>query len=167
MITVNRTSDHLRDHVIGRAESDGAEPEKQQIIRVPPAHCRLQNTLYRDDKKHQLTGRIEPREPEERAQQIPLRDVNLVAAPMPEHEHRPGRHERVSDEKDNGHVARKLEPLKTGAIAEQNCADAYQHANVPERHRRRRATAEIATSVRHNLAINHTAVPIPAIDAQP
>src|SRR2546430_12708111 len=47
MITVHRASDHFGNHVIRRAESDGAEPEKEQIVRVPPADGRLQDPLDR------------------------------------------------------------------------------------------------------------------------
>ena len=89
MITVNRASDHFGDHVIGRAETNRAEPEKEQIICVPPAHCRLQDSLDRHDEEHQLASRVEPWKPEKRAEQIPLRNVNLFAAPKAKHEHRP------------------------------------------------------------------------------
>jgi len=52
VITVDRSADHLGNHVIGGAESDRAEPEEQQIVRIPPSHCRLQNALHRNNKKH-------------------------------------------------------------------------------------------------------------------
>src|SRR5437870_12815572 len=50
MITVNRAADYFGNHVIRRAEGDGTEPEKEQIIRVPPADSRLQNSLHRHDE---------------------------------------------------------------------------------------------------------------------
>ena len=67
VITVNRTSDHFRDHVIGRAEPDRAEPEEEQIIRKPPIHRGLHHALHRNNEKHDLRRGVEPREPEERA----------------------------------------------------------------------------------------------------
>src|SRR5437762_9648768 len=73
MITVNRATNHFGDHVIGRAEPDRTEPEKKEIICVPPAHRRLQHSLHRHDEEHQLASRVEPWKPEKRAQQIPLR----------------------------------------------------------------------------------------------
>ena len=61
MITVNRTPDDLGNHVICRAESDGAEPEKQKVVSVPPAYCGLQNALSGDNRAsivrpHTATG---------------------------------------------------------------------------------------------------------------
>src|SRR6266513_3122166 len=50
MVTVNGASDYFWNHVIGRAESDRAEPKKKQIIRVPPAYRCLQDALDRHDK---------------------------------------------------------------------------------------------------------------------
>src|SRR5207253_11078909 len=132
MITVNRPADYFRNHVVGGAESDRAKPEKKQIVREPPAHRRLHHALHRHDEEHQLRGRVEPREPEKGAEQIPLRDVNLIAAPETEHEHGPGNDERVSDEKDDRRVGRKLEPLITGAVARENSADAEQHTKIPK-----------------------------------
>src|SRR5439155_14704826 len=58
MITVNGPADHFRNHVVRCAEPDRAEPEKEQIVRVPPTDCRLQNSLHRHDKEHQLPGRV-------------------------------------------------------------------------------------------------------------
>ena len=78
MIAVNRTSDHFRDHVIGGAEPDRAEPKEKKIIREPPIHCGLHDSLHRNDKQHDLRRGVEPREPEKRAEQIPLRDVNVL-----------------------------------------------------------------------------------------
>src|SRR6202011_2066876 len=72
------------------------------------------------------------REPEKGAEQIPLRNENLIAAPKTEHEHGPGNDERVSDEKDDRCVRRKLEPLITGAIARENSAGAEQHTEIPK-----------------------------------
>src|SRR6266705_487073 len=132
MITVNRPSDYFRDHVIGGAETDRAELEKEQIICVPPAHCRLQDSLDRHDEEHQLPSRVEPWKPEKRAEQIPLRNVNLFAAPKAKHEHRPRNNERVCDEKNNRGVVRKLEPLITGAVAKEYPAHAQQHAQIPK-----------------------------------
>src|SRR5438874_10112600 len=123
MVTVNRAADDLWNHVISGAESDGAEPKKQQIVRVPPADSRLQHALHRHDEEHQLPSRIQPREPEERAEQIPLRDINLFAASITKHEHRPRGDERVSDEKNDRCVAGKFEPLIAGAVTEKNSAD--------------------------------------------
>src|SRR4029453_3382326 len=113
-------ADYFGDHVISRAEPDRAEPKKEQIICVPPANGRLQHALHWHNEKHQLASRVEPREPEKRSEQIPLRNVNLFAAPKTEHKHRPGDNQCVSDKKNNGGVERKLEPLITGAVAEEN-----------------------------------------------
>src|SRR5205809_5191432 len=122
MITVNRATDHFGDHVIGRAEPDRTEPEKKEIICVPPAHRRLQHSLHRHDEEHQLASRVEPWKPEKRAQQIPLRNVNLFAAPKAKHQHRPRNNEGVSDEKNDRGIVRKLQPLITGAVAEEDSA---------------------------------------------
>ena len=132
MITVNRATDHFGNHVICRAETNGAEPEKEQIICVPPADCGLQNSLHRYDKKHQLPRCIEPWKPEKRAEQIPLSNVNLFPAPVAEHQHGPRYNERVRDKQDNGRVMRKLEPLIARAIAKKDSANAQQHAQVPK-----------------------------------
>src|SRR5437660_320203 len=132
MVTVNRTPDHFWNHVIRRAEGDGAEPEKQQVIRVPPADSRLQNALHRHNEKHQLSSGIQPWEPEKRAEQIPLRDVNLFAAAIPKHEHRPGSDERISDKQNDRRVTRELEPLISGAVADQNRTDPEQHTEIPK-----------------------------------
>src|SRR5207248_11469327 len=132
MITVNRASDYFGDHVIGGAEADRAEPEKEQIICVPPAHCRLQDSLDRHDEEHQLASRVEPWKPEKRAEQIPLCNVNLFATSKAKHEHRPRNNERVSDEKNDRGVMRKLEPLITGAVADEDSAHAQQHAQIPK-----------------------------------
>src|SRR5438309_11740413 len=80
MITVNRAPDHFRDHVISGAESDRAEPKKEQIIRVPPADSRLHHALERDDEEHSLISVVKPWKPEIRAQQIPMNDVNRIGA---------------------------------------------------------------------------------------
>src|SRR6266536_1573659 len=120
MITVNRPPDYFRNHIISSAESDRAKPQKKQIVREPPAHGRLHHALHRHDEEHQLRGRVEPREPEKRTEQIPLRDVNLVAAPKTEHEHGPRNDEQVSDKKNERGVGRKLQPLITGAVADKN-----------------------------------------------
>src|SRR6266436_2931715 len=117
MVTVNRSADHFWNHVVRRAEADGAEPEKEQVIRVPPADSRLQNALNRHDEEHQLSSGIHPREPKKRAEQIPLRNVNLFAAAIAKHEHRPRSNERVSNKKNDRCVTRKLEPLIAGAVA--------------------------------------------------
>src|SRR5438128_11433746 len=127
MVTVNRAADHFWNHVIRRAEGDGPEPEKEQVIRVPPADSRLQNALNQHNEEHQLSSSIHPREPKKRAEQIPLRNVNLFAAAIAKHEHRPGRNECVSNKKNDCCVARKLEPLITGAVAKKNSADAQQY----------------------------------------
>src|SRR6266704_2859053 len=50
MIAVNRATDHFGNHVIRSAETDRAEPEKEQVIRVPPADSRLQDALHWHDK---------------------------------------------------------------------------------------------------------------------
>ena len=52
MITVHRTTNHFGNHVIGRAETDRAEPKKEQVICVPPADSSLQYALHRDNKEH-------------------------------------------------------------------------------------------------------------------
>src|SRR5438445_8970596 len=122
MIPVHRASDHFGDHVIGRAETNRAEPEKEQIICVPPAYGRLQDSLDRYDEEHQLASRVEPWKPEKRAQQIPLRNVNLFAAPKAKHEHRPRDNEGVSDEKNDRGIVRKLQPLITSAVADEDSA---------------------------------------------
>src|SRR5207253_8449109 len=132
MITVNRSADHFRDHVIGGAESERTEPKEKEIVRVPPIDRRLQHTLHRNDKKHGLGGQIHPREPEKSGEEIPLRDVNRIAATKPEHQHRPRSDERVSQEKCNGDVAGKFEPMITSAIARQNSADTKPHTKVPK-----------------------------------
>src|SRR5439155_23312865 len=90
------------------------------------------DALYWHDKEHQLPGRVEPRKPEKRAEQIPLRNVNLFAAPKAEHQHRPRDNERVSDKKNDRCVARKLEPLITGAVAENNPTNAQQNPQIPK-----------------------------------
>src|SRR5467141_4982523 len=79
VIAVNRPANDFRDHIVGGAEPDRAEPEEKKIIREPPGHGRLHHTLDRDNEKHDLSGAIDPWEPEERAEQIPLRYVNVVA----------------------------------------------------------------------------------------
>src|SRR6266567_5566904 len=132
MITVNGAADYLWNHVVCRAEADRAEPKKEQIIRVPPSHRCLQHALHRHDKEHQLSGRVEPREPEKRAEQIPLGDVNLFAAPVAKHQHRPGNDERVRDEKYDRGIARELEPLIASAVAPKYSADSEQHAQIPK-----------------------------------
>src|SRR5437773_3505914 len=124
MVTVNRASDHLWNHVVRRAERDRAEPKEEEIIRVPPADSRLQHALHRHDKEHQLPSRIQPRKPEERAEQIPLRNVNLVAAPIAKHQYYPRGNERVRHEKNNRCVAGELEPLIAGAVAQKNSTNA-------------------------------------------
>src|SRR5438477_13041889 len=116
MITVNRAADHLGNHVIRGAERDGAEPEKEEIVRVPPADRRLQYALHRHDEEHQLPGGVEPRKPEECTEQIPLRNVNLVAAPIPKHQYCPRGNERVSDEKNKPRLRRGLEPIEDRAV---------------------------------------------------
>src|SRR5947209_1069637 len=122
MITVNRTADHFGNHVVRGAERDGAEPKEKQIVRVPPAHRRLQDSLHRHDKKHQLPGGVEPWKPEKRAEEIPLRNVDLIAAAIAKHHYCPRNNERVRDEKNNRRVTRELEPLITGAVAHKNSA---------------------------------------------
>src|SRR5690242_14026987 len=122
MITVYRPPDHFRNHVVRSAERDGAEPEKKQVICEPPPHRRLQNSLHWYDKQHQLPSRIQPRKPEKSAEQIPLGNVNLFAAPVTEHEHCPRGDKRVSDEQNDRRVTRKLEPLVAGAVAKNNSA---------------------------------------------
>ena len=52
------------------------------------------------DEKHDLRAAVEPREPEERGEQIPLRDVNVIAAPEAEHEDGPRNDERVANEQE-------------------------------------------------------------------
>src|SRR5438067_12264620 len=56
MIAVHRSTNYFGNNVIGRAEADPAEPEKEQIIRVPPADSRWQYSLHRDDEKHYLAA---------------------------------------------------------------------------------------------------------------
>ena len=67
IIAMNRASDHFRDHVIGRAEADRAEPEKEQVVGKPPVNRGLHHALDWKNEKHHLRGGVEPREPEKRA----------------------------------------------------------------------------------------------------
>src|SRR6266481_4170805 len=85
VITINRSASDFRDHVVGGSEPKRSKPEEEQIIRVPPRYRRLEHTLHRHDEKHGLGGEINPWEPEERGQQIPLGDVDRVSAPEPKH----------------------------------------------------------------------------------
>src|SRR5262249_25089502 len=132
MITVHRATNHFRNHVISGAETDRAEPEKEQIICVPPANSSLQYPLHWYDEEHQLTGSVKPRKPEKRTEQVPLCNVNLFSAAKPKHQHRPRGNEDVSDEENDGRIARKLEPLITSAVAEQNSTYAQQDSQVPK-----------------------------------
>src|SRR5207244_7909007 len=102
------------------AERDRAEPEKEKIIRVPPADRCLHHALDRDDEEHRLRGRVKPREPEKRAEQIPLCNINLFAAAKTEHQYRPRNNQRVSNKKNKRGIRRKLEPLIAGAVAHQD-----------------------------------------------
>ena len=152
MVTVNRTADHFRDHVISGAERDRAEPKKEQIIRVPPADRRLHHALDRDHEEHCLRGGVKPRKPEERAEQIPLGDINLVAATKTEHQDRPRNNQRVSDKKNNRGIRRKLEPVVTSAVAHENSDYANQHTNVPKpnpRHNEQRMSQSRPAQSRH------------------
>src|SRR5207247_11268038 len=103
-------------------ETDRPEPENRQISSVPPAPRRLQDGPNWHDKEHQLPSSVEPRKPEKRAQQIPLGNVNLFTAPKAKHQHRPRNNEGVSDEKNDRGIVRKLQPLITGAVADEDSA---------------------------------------------
>src|SRR4030095_2632344 len=89
MITINRATDYFRDHVVSGAERDRAEPEKEKIILVPPADRVLQNALHRRSEEHGVSSRVEPREPEKRASEQPLRNEDLLAPAKPDQATRP------------------------------------------------------------------------------
>ena len=132
VITVNRSAGDFRNHVVGSAEPERSEPEEEQVIRVPPRYRGLQHTLHRHDEQHGLSGKVNPREPEERGQQIPLCDVDRISAPKPKHQNRPRNDERVSDEEDNGRVAGKFDPVIARAVSGQDPANPKQHPQIPE-----------------------------------
>src|SRR5438105_2361874 len=111
MITVNRPAYDLRNHIICGPEADRAEPEKKKIIRVPPANGGLENALDREDKQHQLSRGIQPGEPKERPQEIPLGNINLLASTESKHQNRPRHDQGIGDEKNDRRVRRELQPL--------------------------------------------------------
>src|SRR5947207_13062496 len=120
MITVNRATDYFRDHIVSGPESDRAEPEEEEIIRVPPADRRLHHALDRDHEEHCLRGSVEPGKPEKRSEQIPLRDITLLAAAKTEHQHGPGNNQLITDKKDARGISRRLAPVLAGAVAHDN-----------------------------------------------
>ena len=75
--------------------------------------------------------------------------------------------ERVSDEKNDRRVGRKLEPLIAGAVAEQNSADAEAARRDSKTRARDEQQRMTQASSGTDRAISQIAVPIPAIDAQP
>ena len=132
MVTVNRPANHFWNHVISGAEPDRAEPKEKEIVPEPPGHGRLHHALHRHHEKHDLGRAVDPWEPEEGAEQIPLRDVNVFTAPETKHDHRPRDDERIRDEKDCRGVRGELEPLIAGAVARQDAAHAQKDAEIPE-----------------------------------
>jgi len=87
----------------------------------------------------------------------------LVAAPMPEHEHGHRSHERVGDKQNERHVTRKLEPFKTGAIAEE-IAPTLSARDIPQRSARDEQQWK-SPIPSYTTCHQPDAVPIPAIEA--
>src|SRR5207245_9105119 len=115
-----------------RSRERSRRAKKEEIIRVPPPDRRLHHAMDREHEEHCLRGSVEPGKPEKRSEQIPLRDINLIAAAKTEHQHRPGNNQRISDKKDDRGIRRKLEPVVAGAVAHENYDYANHQTDVPK-----------------------------------
>ena len=132
VITVNRTTDDLGNEVVNGGQTDGREPQSEHIVREPPVDGRLNHAPHRLDEEHHLRGSVEPREPKNRGQKVPLGNVQMALGPQAEGDNRPDRNERITNEKNRSRIARHLQPLDGRGITDQDSAHAHCDANIVE-----------------------------------
>ena len=93
-------------------ERDGQEPQAVEPVDVPSINDRLQHATNRGAEEHDLRDRVDPREPEGRTEEIPLRSVHVLGVADAEGRHAPHADQRVSDEQQEHHEARHFEQVK-------------------------------------------------------
>ena len=76
MITVDRATDHFRDHVISGAEPDAPNQRKRRLFANHQLTAACITPCTGTMKSMICVAPVDPREPEKRAEQIPLRDVD-------------------------------------------------------------------------------------------
>ncbi len=96
---------------------------------VDRTRCRARHRA--PDEQH-ICGRVEPRESEERRQQIPHRDVDRSRSAQTEHHKGPRRDQSVGDQQDRRDSSRHLEQSQRGTSTPENGQHADQQGQVPK-----------------------------------
>ena len=97
----------------------------------PMTACATPRTRMAGDEK-QIRRRINPRKPEQRRQQKPVRRIQFAVLPRAERGDGGNGDEQERGEQQHRAAARKFQPRKAGAVADQNGDRADEHAEMPE-----------------------------------
>ena len=132
VVAVDRLPQHLRDEIVDSGQADGREPQAEHVVGEPPVDQCLHRAACRLEDEHDLGDRVEPREPEERREQVPLRNVDVLRLAETERDDRPGADEGVGHKQQRRGVGRHLQPLDRGRVTREDADDAEGDAEVPE-----------------------------------
>ena len=128
----NGLAEYLGEEVIRRGQRDRHKPKIVESVGIPGIDDGLEHAAHRGLEKHHLRDGINPREPERRAEEIPLRGVDILRVADAEGRDGPDADEGVGGEQDEAHEARHLEQLEGGGITREDAADAERDTDIPE-----------------------------------
>ena len=129
---MQRASGEFRQEIKRDAKADQREPDKNEIVGEPGINRHLRDAAHGPRDEEEIGRRVNPREPEQRRQQKPVRRIKFAFAPLAERGDGGNGDEQERGEEQHRASARKFEPRKPGAVAEQNGGDTDEHAEVPE-----------------------------------
>ena len=129
---VERVCGQFRQEVKYRRQTNEAEPDLAEVMDVPPVHQRLQNAAHREKGQQQISGGVNPREPEQRRQQEPLGNIERRPVPMMKGQQGADTDDGIRYEQNRRDVSGHFQPLIAGRVAEQYGGDADLHASIPK-----------------------------------
>jgi hypothetical protein len=129
---MQRRFDEFWDEIKQYRQRQRSEPESEKTIREPAVDRELHYTAHGKPNQEQSCGGVEPGEPEQRGEDVPLRRIQFRVATGFESQQRASGDDGIRREQDRGASAREFEPFKTSGVSGKNGNDANRHAEIPK-----------------------------------
>ena len=127
-----RASGELGEKVKDDRQPDGREPEAEEVSDIPRVDDGLHRATHGIDHEQTIAHGVNPGEPEQRGEQIPLRREEVALPAHGEGGDGAQTDQQVGDEQHARGVARHFQQFKSSRGSGEDGDDADGHADVPE-----------------------------------
>ncbi|OPZ68959.1 MAG: hypothetical protein BWY82_02407 [Verrucomicrobia bacterium ADurb.Bin474] len=141
VVAVNWPPQDLGNEVVGGSQRHWRQPQSQNIVGEPPVGDWLHHTSCRHEQDHHLRNRVEPGEPENRGQNIPLRNIHMPGLPVRKRHNSPHPDHCIRKGQNRSYLHRHFKPLHRSHFTGQNTGHPNCHAHVPQDPRKHKETA--------------------------